>query len=54
MSVIQYQPCTAVHMHTNFTALCVTEAEFWSTSSMLEEAVYELERIVSLCIKIAF
>ena len=30
--------------HTTCIALCVTEAEFWSTSSMLEEAVYELER----------
>jgi len=26
-------------MHTNFTAICVTEADFWSLSSMLEEPV---------------
>jgi len=25
--------------NTNFTALCVTEADFWSISSMLEEPV---------------
>ena len=30
-------------MHTNFAALCVTVGNFWSVSSMLKEAVYELE-----------
>jgi len=32
------------YAHELYHTLCVTEAEFWSTSSMLEETVYELER----------
>jgi len=31
--------CVNLVTYTNFTALCVTEAEFWSISSMLDEAV---------------
>jgi len=31
--------CVNLVTYTNFTALCVTEAELWSISSMLDEAV---------------
>jgi len=37
--------CVNLVTQTNFTALSVTKADFWSVSSMLEEAVMtELER----------
>jgi len=36
--------CVNLVMHTNFTAPCVIEADFSSISSMLKEAVFELER----------
>ena len=31
--------CVNLVTHTNFTAICVTEDEFWLISSMLEEPV---------------
>ena len=37
--IVSTRECVNLVTHTNFTVLCVIEADFWTISLMLEEAV---------------